>query len=100
MILAVGTTAAGFTHCSECAYKALCAARVDYTEFDTEVIPIHPTDAYRNAWQLSRPFSDTGISPVGWANAVEGVSLCAGCMQSAGAVAAGVLTTEGQAALE
>lgn len=83
-----------------CIRGCICTARADNTEYETEVSVLYPTDLYRNAWQQSRPFSDTTISPIGWADAVESVSACSVCMRSADAVAAGVLTPKGQAAVE
>jgi hypothetical protein len=100
MILAVATTAAGFTRCSLCAYKGVCYAREDFSEEDTEIRVLAPTDRYREAWQRSRPFSDTIISPTAWANAVDAISLCADCAENEDALAAGVLTTAGEAAVE
>ena len=97
MVLAVAATTAGFTRCSLCAYKAVCYAREDYIEEDTE---IRVLDRYRDAWQRSRPFSDTIISPTAWANAVDAISPCADCAESEDALAAGVLTTAGEAAVE
>ena len=99
MILAVAATTAGFTRCSMCTYAVVCAAREDYSEEDTEVIPFYPTDPFRDAWQRSRPFSDERISPIGWANAVTSASLCARCAMSADVAAVGVLTSAGEASL-
>ena len=100
MVLAVAATTAGFTRCSLCAYKAVCYARENYIEEDTEIRVLAPTDRYRDAWQRSRPFSDTIISPTAWANAVDAISPCADCAESEDALAAGVLTTAGEAAVE